>query len=181
MAVKKSENKTMSGGSLSLSISPSDKITSYRFTRAKREESGSVRAYWHEHKKAKRHAVTVGSGDPETSLKGVYTDKDAAEAAAKSDLARRGRQKETLSITLPGRPEIVAEAQLTVSGFRSGIDGAWNITSVEHEIGSSGYACTLEAERTNAGAFSGSASATDKIEGEDDHADEANDDGSGSQ
>jgi phage protein D len=181
MAVKKSENKTMSGNSLSLSLSPKDKITSYRFTRAKREESGSVRAYWHEHKKAKRHAVTVGSGDPETSLKGVYTDKDAAEAAAKSELARRGRQKETLSLTLPGRPEIVAEASLAVSGFWSGIDGSWNITSVEHEIGSNGYVCTLEAERTNADAYANGATATDKIEGEDDHADEANDDGSQSQ
>lgn len=178
MAVKKSENKTMSGGSLTLSLSPADKITSYRYVRAKREESGSVRAYWHEGKKAKRHAVTVGSGDPETSLKGVYMDKTSAEEAAKADLARRGRQKETLSLTLPGRPEIVAEAALKVSGFLSGVDGDWNITRVDHEIGSGGYVCNLEAERNNAGGFPGSSTVTDKIEGENDAADEPDDDGS---
>jgi len=181
MAVKKSENKTMSGGSLSISVSVNE-VTSYRLTLAKREESGSVRAYWHEHKKAKRHAVTVGEGDPETSLKGLYTDKTAAESAAKSELARRGRQKEKLELTLPGRPEFAAEAELTVSGFRSGVNGKWNITSVEHEISaSSGYRVSIEAERTNAGAFSNGSSGTDKIEGEDDEADQATDDGSSSQ
>lgn len=181
MAVKKSENKTMSGSSLAFSVSPGE-VTSYRLTLAKREESGSVRAYWHEHKKAKRHAVTVGEGDPETSLKGLYTDKDAAESAAKSELARRGRQKETLELTLPGHPELAAEAKLTLSGFRSGMDGEWNITKVDHEISASnGYRVTLEAEKTNADAFSSGASATDKIEGEDDEADTATDDGSNSQ
>lgn len=178
MAVKKSENKTMSGSSLAFSISPSE-VTSYRLTLAKREESGSVRAYWHEHKKAKRHAVTVGEGDPETSLKGQYIDKDSAEAAAKSELARRGRQKEKLELTLPGHPELAAEAKVTLSGFRSGLDGEWNVTSVEHEItASSGYRVSLEAERTNADAYANGATATDKIEGEDDAADKADDDGS---
>lgn len=169
MVVKKAEGKTMSGSSLSFSIAPED-VTSYRMTLAKREESGSVRAYWHELKKGKRHAVTVGEGQPETSLKFNYMDETSAKEAAKAELARRGRQQAKLSLELPGHPELVAESTITLSGFRSGVNGSWTVTQVEHSLSESGYTCSIEAETKSAEAGSPpSSSKTSKaIEGEDD-------------
>lgn len=169
LVVKKGEGKTMSGSSLSFSIEPSD-VSSYHLVLAKREESGSVRAYWHETKKAKRHAVTVGEGQPETSLKFQYTDQESAKAAAQAELARRGRQKAKLSITLPGHPELVAEARLSVSGFRSGVNGEWTISSVEHSLSTSGYVCSIECEvqSSEAGTIQTSPNVKETTEGADD-------------
>ena len=169
MVVKKAEGKTMSGSTLSFDIASED-VTSYRMTMAKREESGTVRAYWHEIKKGKRHAVTVGEGEPETSLKMHYTDETSAKEAARAELARRGRQSAKLSLELPGRPELVAESTISLSGFRSGVNGSWTVTTVEHTLNSAGYMCSIEAEVKSAEAGSPpSTSKTSKAtEGEDD-------------
>lgn len=180
MVVKKAEGQTMSGKSLKFSVTPAE-VTSYRLTIAKREEAGAVRVYWHEIKTAKRkhakvkhkskgstsatkpiysttgtanNAETVGSGEPEVSLRMQFTDKETAIAAAKAELARRARQKATLALTLPGHPELSAEGQLSVSGFRDGVNGDWNITKVEHDLGASGYSCHIECEIVSGGSYS---------------------------
>lgn len=126
IVAKKAEGKTMSGKDFKLSVVPSD-VTSYHVVLAKREESGTVRVYWHNIDTAKRHhikvkhkkstakasdkkteikpvfyapaasttnhAVTVGTGEPETSIKTQFTDQATAIAAAKAELSRRARQK----------------------------------------------------------------------------------------
>lgn len=165
MAVKKSEGKTMSGLSLTLSVEPGD-VSSYHLVLAKREEAGTVRAYWHETKKAKRHAVTVGTGQPEINLKGQYTDQASAAEAAKAELARRGRQKSKLTLTMPGRPELVAEAHLSVSGFVGGVNGTWNIAKVEHSLNASGWVSSIECEQ--AAGYTGTPDVNDTTEGADD-------------
>lgn len=169
MVVKKAEGKTMTGSSISFDISPED-VSSYRMTMAKREESGTVRAYWHEIKKAKRHAVTVGEGEPETSLKMHYTDEASAKEAARAELARRGRQSAKLSLELPGRPELVAESTISLSGFRSGVNGSWTVTQVEHSMSESGYTCSVEAETksSEAGSPQSNPNTSKNIEGEND-------------
>lgn len=150
---KRGESKSVSGKALpAVTLTPDDGITSFRVVETARESSGTVVAYYHATKQAKRHEVKVGSGEPVTRLKLYHPTKDMALSAAKAELAKRDRQKSTLSISLPGRTDLAAEVPLTTTGFREGVDGKWIVTRVTHSLDKdSGYSCSLEAETPNEG------------------------------
>lgn len=146
---KRGESKSVSGEELPpVALTPS-MVSRYRVVTSSRETAGMVVAYWHAVKNAKRHEVKVGEGEPVTRLKMYYPTQEMALAAARSELDRRKRKKTTVSIQLPGRPDLAAEAKLVLAGFRPGVDGEWIITRVEHSLGSSGYVCQVEAETPN--------------------------------
>lgn len=144
---KRGESKSVSGQSMASVIVTPDMVTSFRVIETARESSGTVVAYWHATKQAKRHEVKVGSGEPVTRLKMYYPEEKMAQKAAEAELAKRDRQKSTLSATMPGDPSVGAESPLTTAGFREGVDGKWIITRVSHSIvKDSGYSISLEAE-----------------------------------
>lgn len=143
---RRGESRTASGANMpAVTLTPGD-VSRFRVVQSKRETAGEVVAYWHDVNSAKRHEVKVGTGEPVTRLKMQYPTQEMALAAARSDLERRKRGKVTASLTLPGRPDLVAEGKLTLSGFRSGVDGVWSITRAEHILGAQGYTTTIEAE-----------------------------------
>lgn len=146
LVIKRAEAKAASGNPLpEITLQPTE-VSAYRMTRAHRDVSGTVRAYYHDVGAAKRHAVTVGRGDPETSLKTPFADQASAMAAAKAELDRRTRQRATINLQLPGRPSLCAEQLMILKGFPDGVNGEWSITRVEHELGDSGYSCSVQAE-----------------------------------
>lgn len=149
---KRGETKSTAGEQLpAVTLKPAD-VSRWRVVQSARETAGMVVAYYHAVKTAKRHEVKVGEGEPVTRLKMWYPTQAMALAAARSELDRRNRAKKTVSITLPGRAELQAEAPLTLAGFRDGVDGEWIITRVEHSLDKqSGYACTIEGEIPNDG------------------------------
>ena len=150
VVAKRGETKSVSGEQLStVTLTPSD-VKGFRVTLARREDSGSVVASYHDAKKAKRHTVTVGTGEPVTRLRMQHSTKDMALAAAKAELAKRGRAKVKVSLVLEGDPAICAEAPLTLVGFRDGVPASLVITRVEHALDKSGgYVCSVEAELPN--------------------------------
>jgi len=89
----------------------------------------------------------AGDGDPVHTMRGVYPNSGLAKAAAEAKLERLTRGTQTLNITLAGRPELVAESKIYLSGFRPGIPIDWVITRAEHTLDSSGYTTTIEASR----------------------------------
>lgn len=148
---KRGESKSVSGETLApVQLSPFD-CADYRLTLAKRETAGMVVAYWHKTKQAKRNEVKVGKGEPVRRLKQYYPDENMALSAAKSELARRERGEQTVSITCQGSPLIAAEAPLTLAGFRPGVDGDWLISRVTHRLDVGGYSCSIEGEKPNSG------------------------------
>ena len=149
---KRGEAKSASGQDLSpVAIEPGD-CASWRLVVSKRETAGMVVAYWHAVKQAKRNEVKVGKGEPVRRLKQYYPTEEMALAAARSELERRERGQQTVSLTVTGSPTILAEARLTLTGFRPGVDGEWLISRVTHRIDASGgYVCDLEAEKPNSG------------------------------
>lgn len=151
VVAKNGESKSTTGEQLPpVTLTPGE-VSSWRAVQSKRETAGQVVAYWHAVKNAKRKSVKVGTGEPVTRLKMWYPTQEMALSAARSELDRRTRAKKTLSITLPGRTDLQAEAPLTLAGFRDGVDGEWVITRVEHSLDkSTGYQCTIEAETPNA-------------------------------
>lgn len=144
---KVGQAKTVGGQDLpTVALAPKD-VSRFRVVMSKRETAGMVVAYWHAVKSAKRQEVKVGKGEPVTRLKMYYPTQEMALAAARSELDRRERRKVTVSITLPGRTDLVAEGRVVLSGFRDGVDGEWSITRAEHSLDSNGYTTTVEAEQ----------------------------------
>ncbi|MDE0167352.1 MAG: contractile injection system protein, VgrG/Pvc8 family [Bryobacterales bacterium] len=119
----------------------------YRVTLADRPEYRSVRAYWYDTAAGRRMEVTAGDGEPVYVLRDDHAGEAAARAAAKARLDILGRGSATLSLSLePGVPAVSAESPLTLSGFRSGVDGLWIAARVSHEIDNSGYSTRVEAK-----------------------------------
>lgn len=143
---KAGESKSASGQKMpAVSLRPGD-VSSWRMSLAKREHVGTVMAFWHATKAAKLNEVKVGSGEPVVRLKRYFPTEAMAMAATRSDLERRARRQATLSVTLPGRTDVVAEGQLVLAGFRDGVDGTWTVTRAEHSLDGSGYVTSVEAE-----------------------------------
>jgi phage protein D len=148
---KRGESKSVSGQSLaSISLTPASGITSFHVTEASKDDAGTVVAYYHETKQAKRHEVKVGKGEPVRRLKQYQPTKDMALALAKAELARRSRGTTTVTLNMPGRPDVAAECPLNLSEFRDGVDGDYVITRVAHTLDKDGgYKCRVEAELPN--------------------------------
>ncbi len=147
---KRGESKTTGGESIPAVALTPQHCSSWRMTMSKRETAGMVVAYWHAVKEAKRNEVKVGSGEPVRRIKQYYPTQEMALAAARADLQRRQRGQRTVSLTVAGRPSYVADAPLTLSGFRPGVDGEWLISRVTHRVDAGGgYVCDVEGEIPN--------------------------------
>ncbi|MDE0296962.1 MAG: contractile injection system protein, VgrG/Pvc8 family [Bryobacterales bacterium] len=135
-----------SGPLAAVRIAP-EQAADYRVTLADRPEYSSVRAYWYDTAAGRRMEVTAGDGEPVYVLRDDHAGEAAARAAAKARLDILGRGSATLSLSLePGVPAVSAESPLTLSGFRSGVDGLWIAARVSHEIDNSGYSTRVEAK-----------------------------------
>lgn len=78
-------------------------------------------------------------------MRHTYLDEKSARAAAQSTLDSSKRNEDKVSIELPGDPLLSAEAKLSLSSFRPGIDGGWLIDSVTHSIDkTTGFVSLLE-------------------------------------
>jgi phage protein D len=140
------ESKTASGQDMpTLSITKSqDSRWTYR--QSLREPAGKVIAVWRDQDAAADIEVTAGDSEPIRRLNKRYASLDAAQRAADAEYKRSQRAGATVSLSLPGDPDLVAEARLVLAGFRQGVDGEWLVTRVTHTIDSGGYRCDVEAE-----------------------------------
>lgn len=146
---KKGDAKSVSGkDSARVTFTPVDG-GNYCVTLASRDSAGTVVAYYGNRKKAERRSVSIGEGQPVKILRHAYPDQASAENAARAEQRKRARSERTMTYTLPGRPEIAAEALVTLSGFRPGVDGEWLVKRAEHYIGPDGYRVTIECEQPN--------------------------------
>lgn len=168
---KRGQFKSVSGQTIpAITIDKSD-CTTYGYHQQKRESAGTVVAYYHAVKQAKRHLVTVGTGEPVRRIKQYFQTQDEAKAAAQAELAKRSRAMQTFHITMPGRPDVAAEGKVTLTGFHPDVPTTWIIKTVEHDLDASpGYSCSIELEQPDASAQNDVDDTTD-----DDSSDNAND------
>ena len=146
--VKRGEGLTTSGEALPAVALRAADCGSFRMTLARRDSPGTVVAYWHSTRAAKRQQVSLGSGEPVKVLRHSYPNEPAAVAAAQAELDRRRRGQARVALTMPGNPALCAEAPLDLSEFRPGVDGRWIVTRVAHALDKSGgYSCEVEAEQ----------------------------------
>lgn len=140
---------TPTGKSLpSTSITRSDG-DSHRFGAADRDAFSGVRAYWNDHKGARRRAVVVGEADNVKSLRETYDSEATARHQAESEWRRVQRGACKLEFTLAlGRPDVYPEQRVTVAGLKPEIDAiTWLIAKATHSVsGSGGYTTALDME-----------------------------------
>ena len=149
---KRGQAKTASGQSIpTVRLVPGD-VSDYRVSLTKRDGGGTVVAYWHATKQAKREEVKIGQGEPVLRLKRYYQAPEVARAAAQAEYDSRVRRQATLSLSMPGRIDVLAEGRLELAGFRPGVSGAWIVTRAEHSLDDSGYRTDIEAEQERFGA-----------------------------
>ncbi|NKA67999.1 phage protein D [Ralstonia solanacearum] len=149
IVAKRGESKRPNGEAMPAVTVDRSQTSHHSMTKARRERPGTVVAFFHDTRAAKRVEVSVGSGDPVKQIRHFFPTQDAALAAAQAALDKRERGEHRLSFSMVGDPDLTAERPLTVTGFRDGINGDWLIRRVEHHIDSSGYRCDVEAELPN--------------------------------
>ncbi|WP_125781849.1 phage late control D family protein [Pseudoalteromonas rubra] len=110
---------------------------------------GTVQSYYHDAKQAQRMSVQAGSGTPVIKLPYLYSDAASAQAAASSQLTRLKRAHGAVQLTVPGNPEIVAGALISVDNSVDHLQGDWFITEVTHQLTSTGYTSLITAEQPN--------------------------------
>lgn len=146
---KRGESKSASGLDLEPVTLVATQSTDYRVTIAKKDAPGTVIAYWHSKRNARRIQITLGQGEPVRRLRHWYPTEEAARAGAQAELDKRARGEHKVAIRTPGNTAFQAEGGLTLSGFREGVAGDWLITRVEHSLDTGGYVSFLEAEKPN--------------------------------
>ncbi|MDG7053675.1 MAG: phage tail protein, partial [Wolbachia endosymbiont of Alcedoecus sp.] len=110
-----------------------------------RDKYNSVIAKWHNYEKGEQILETAGSGEPSYAIQTIYPNAESAISAAKARFKQLQRNNETLEITIPGNPELCAEAKLNLVGFNQDIDSEWVIDKAGHTLDSKGYQTTIEA------------------------------------
>ena len=149
---ERGRSKAASGQPLPvITIEPSQGA-SWSMTTTGRGTYAAVKAYWHDKGKAKRTAVTAGATDKKArtlSLTQTYASEAEAKEAAQSKLEALEKGESTLQVKdIPGNPNIFAEQPVVAQGFRSGVDGNWVVTKVEHKIsgGGGGFTTNVDCE-----------------------------------
>ena len=141
--VKQGMAKNASGATIPpITLSPGD-ITHWTVTIAERGSFHSVQAKYVDRNKAETITVTVGEGDPAFIVRASYKDEEEATIAAEAKLDAFTRGKAKVELTLPGNPAVMAEAELTLKGFRDGVNGSWIVETVEHRFSNQGYVTTI--------------------------------------
>ncbi|WP_320169940.1 contractile injection system protein, VgrG/Pvc8 family [Maridesulfovibrio sp.] len=143
----KGQGKTVSGKSMPTIELVPNQVTSVSVDIESRTNFNTVVALWRDVEGARDVEEIAGSGEPVHRIRHIYPTPEAAIKAAKGKLEAFQRGKQSLSGSLPGRPELRAEGRLSLSGFRAEKNGLWSITRATHKLGSGGYVTSVEGER----------------------------------
>jgi phage protein D len=147
---KRGAATNVSGAALPKIAITADQCGAFEMKRSTRESAGTVVAYYHAKRTAKRHEVTAGTGEPVKRLKQYFPTQEMALAAAKAELAKRARGAFRLSINVPGDGRITAECLIDLSGFRADVNGEWLVKRVRHTLSKgAAYRCIIECELPN--------------------------------
>ncbi len=142
--VKKGEAKAASGTALpSVSLTRQDVMT-WNVTLSERGAYQSVKARYRDKGKSDEITVQAGDTEPTYTIRKIFKDEAEATKAANAKLDDFKRGKSKVSLEMTGNTSMVAEAKLFLSGFRTGVDGAWVAESVTHNFTNDGYSTSVE-------------------------------------
>lgn len=154
-----SNNQSASGKPLaSLTITRQDG-DSHRYSRADRQSDyEETTASYHDPKLGKTKHITTTKGKvnesdqlPDSKAHVITKPaKNRDEAVAKASAADKDKSRQVAKFDLTlaqGRPDIIADSPVTVTGFRPYIDGhKWTVIEVSHDLSGSGYTSKIQCE-----------------------------------
>ncbi|EJF86237.1 hypothetical protein MCW_00133 [Cardidatus Bartonella washoeensis 085-0475] len=132
--------------------------SSWEFTLEPRTQYGTIEACYFDRSQGQQCQVKHQTGftGPVRRLRCCYTCKEEALAAAASESDRLCRAVGSGSLSLAGRPEIMADQPLLLQGFRSEINGPWKAQTVTHRYEKqSGYTTEITLEAPDKGREAG--------------------------
>lgn len=116
---------------------------------------GKVRARYFDRATGKLEAVEVETGLQSEAIflrREIADDEDAARRAAEADAAVSRERSGGGTVTIEGAPDAVPDGLCMIVGARPGVDGAYRIKGVAHELSrGGGYTTTLELAHPQAG------------------------------
>ena len=128
-----------------------EEVTAWRVSVAEQDQYSAVEARSYDRDQATETWTREGSDEAEGEavyrLRQTFPDQGRAQAAAKAKLGALDRGKTALSLTLPGRTDILAETPIALAEFGDGIDGRWIVTQATHRLDGGGYVTEVEGER----------------------------------
>lgn len=111
-----------------------------------RDDHGDVKAPWRNPNTGEieyESATEASASDrPTATLRQTFASQAEAKSAARAELSNRARGRATLAMKLWGRPDLVAEQPISLTGCRPGVAGIWTLSSVENELVSDGLFTT---------------------------------------
>ncbi len=107
---------------------------SWSFEIEPRPAHGRTEAAWYDRTAGEMRFEDHSTGlqGPLKRLRGVYGTADEARRAAAAEGDRLGRATGSGSLSLAGRPEIMADQPLLTTGFRNEVNGLWRVAGVDH-------------------------------------------------
>lgn len=144
---KRGKAVTTSGAPIPEVVVKGSEITRHSWALDARSGGGTVVAEFRPERGADRQAVVIGEGLPIKRLRHPYKTEAEARAGARAEHDSQVREMVKLSITLPGRPELSAEAPMRIEGHRRPeLNRQWIVVRVTHTLDDNGYVCQVEAE-----------------------------------
>ncbi len=135
LLLKRGEGKDAKGNDLSPIIIDRSECSSWGFSGFPRQLFGQVETEWFDRAKGRYIRETAATGLDSTvkrRMQHPYPSKEFAKRAAQAEGERLSRESAKGQMTLPGRPEIVAEMPLTLTSFRPGRNGFWKVDTARH-------------------------------------------------
>ena len=143
-AVPRDSLERANGGKLSEVTVDRSECVNYSYTVRHRQSYKSVVAFWQdESEMGATRAHIEGSGEPEKRLKQLFSTEDAAQIAARKELATI-KQMHSFRASMLGR-FVAVGSPLKVDNFPKPLDREYQIVGVTHSYGK-GYTTELEAE-----------------------------------
>jgi phage protein D len=149
VATPAGHGQATSGSQLPEVILTPDSTLNWSLQFSKKEQVPSVVAKGYDTDNAEEFFESAGeedfsNGNIGYSLRGLYPTREAAKIAAKAVYEKLTQKAYTFTAEIPGNPNILAESNLKLSGFRQGIPTTWIISRSTHSLTSSGYRTSLE-------------------------------------
>lgn len=121
-------------------------VTDWTATGSERGSYQSATASFQNVETGEREWIAEGEGKPRLRDRRLYKTRDEAQAAVKAQFDALKRGKVSVSITMPGRPEIFAGSQVDLAFEDEDVDGLYNVKTATHTLDGSGLKTVLSVE-----------------------------------
>ncbi|AIL13677.1 hypothetical protein IM40_09600 (plasmid) [Candidatus Paracaedimonas acanthamoebae] len=141
------ESMSIEGKKFPTSLLGPANVYNWRVTFAERNKFTQVQAFWYDYQENKLKMIKVGTEGKVFQLRHQYSCENETLYAAESYLKKLSMQTEHLECRIPGNPELLAEHQVSLAGFKEIVNGRWTLSSVTHKVNSKDYVTTFQAYR----------------------------------